>query len=76
MPAATSVAVVPDTVHTDVVVEAKLTGRPEDAVALRVKGAAPSVWFGREPNVMVWLCCVPVPCSWMVWVALALRRYR
>ncbi len=69
VPVATRVAVVPDTVHTDVVIEAKLTGKLEEAVALRVKGALPSVWFGIAPNVMVWLCCRPVPCSAMLWSA-------
>ena len=42
VPAATSVAVLPETVQTDVVVEEKPTGRLEDAVALSVKGALPS----------------------------------
>jgi len=34
VPAAASVTVAPDIVHTGAVVEAKLTARPEDAVAL------------------------------------------
>src|ERR1700722_19740225 len=68
MPTATSVAVVPETVQTDVVVDAKLTGRLEAAVALSVKGALPSAKFESAPNVMVWLCCRPVPCSGMVWL--------
>jgi hypothetical protein len=42
VPTLTSVAVVPETVHTAGVVEAKLTARPEDAVALSVNGAVPS----------------------------------
>ena len=41
-PAATSVTDVPDTVHTVGVVEAKLTAKPEDAVALTVNGAEPN----------------------------------
>jgi len=41
VPSATRVAVVPDTVQTAEVVEAKLTARPEDAVALSVNGAVP-----------------------------------
>jgi hypothetical protein len=67
VPTATSVAVVPDTVHTDEVSEAKLTGRPEDAVALRVKGALPSDIFESAPKVIVWLvwdCCV----TWKLWL--------
>jgi hypothetical protein len=42
VPAATSVTVVPDTVQTGVVVDAKLTVKPDEAVALTVKGAVPS----------------------------------
>ena len=41
VPTATKVTVVPDTVHTEVVVEAKLTASPDDAVALTVNGAVP-----------------------------------
>lgn len=41
VPAATRVTVVPDTVQTAEVVEAKLTARPEDAVPLTGNGAAP-----------------------------------
>ena len=41
VPAAISVTVVPDTVQTAGVVDAKVTGRPELAVALVVNGAAP-----------------------------------
>ena len=43
VPVATNVTVLPLTVHTGVVSEAKLTGRPEDAVALTVNGGAPNV---------------------------------
>jgi hypothetical protein len=41
VPTATSVTVEPDTVQTGDVVEAKLTARPELAVALTVNGAVP-----------------------------------
>ena len=44
VPAATIITVDPDTVHTAGVVEAKLTGRPELAVAMSVNGAAPAAW--------------------------------
>ena len=40
-PAAISVTVAPETVQTGAVVEAKLTARPEEAVALTVNGAEP-----------------------------------
>jgi hypothetical protein len=43
VPAAASVTVLPDTVHNVGVVEAKLTARPEESVALSVNGAVPSV---------------------------------
>ena len=58
VPTATKVTVVPDTVHTEVVVEAKLTASPDEAVALTVNGAVPNASFVRAPNVMVWLPCV------------------
>src|SRR5437879_5074537 len=43
VPAAITVRVVPETVHTGVVVDAKVTARPELAVAERVDGATPKV---------------------------------
>jgi hypothetical protein len=43
VPRATSVTVAPDTVQTADVVEVKLTASPEEAVALTVNGALPSV---------------------------------
>src|ERR1700682_2570287 len=49
------VAVTPLTVHTGVVDEAKLTGNPEDAVALIVNGATPYVFPLGATKVMVWL---------------------
>jgi hypothetical protein len=41
VPRVAKVTVVPDTVQTDDVVEAKLTARPEDALALTENGAVP-----------------------------------
>jgi hypothetical protein len=40
-PAASNVTVAPDTVQTAGVVEAKVTGRPEVAVAVTLNGAEP-----------------------------------
>jgi hypothetical protein len=60
VPTATSVTVAPDTVQTVVVVEVKLTARPEDAVALTVNGAVPKGSVESVPKVMVWLPCVTV----------------
>ena len=41
VPLASSDTVLPEIVQVDGVVDAKLTGRPDDAVALRLNGAAP-----------------------------------
>jgi len=45
VPMATSVTVEPDTEQTPGEAEAKLTARPEDAVALTANGAVPNGWF-------------------------------
>ena len=58
VPTATSVTVDPDTVQMVEVVEAKLTARPDDAVALTVSGAVPNTSFESAPKVMVWVPCV------------------
>ena len=52
-PGATIVTVLPAMVQTDVVVEAKLTARPELAVALTVNGETPKLTLLSAPNVMV-----------------------
>ena len=53
VPVAASVTVLPATVQTDIVNDEKLTGRPDDAVALIVNGAAPSVRLPSAANVIV-----------------------
>jgi hypothetical protein len=58
VPAATSVTVLPDTAHTGEVWELKLTVRPDEAVALTVKGAVPRAWLANAPKVIVWLPAV------------------
>ena len=55
VPALTRVTVLPDTVQTVVVVDAKLTGKPDEALALTVNGGVPRVWFESGAKVMVWL---------------------
>jgi hypothetical protein len=45
----------PDTVQIGLVADAKLTGRPEVAVALTANGKATIGWFGREAKAIVWL---------------------
>jgi hypothetical protein len=52
-PVPTIVTVEPDTVQTAGVVEVKLTGNPEDAVALIVNGAVPTVTSLSGPNAIV-----------------------
>ena len=67
-PGRISVAVVPETVQTVGVIEAKLTVRPELDVALRVTGV-PCTWLAMGANVIVWLRATPVPLSGMLCVA-------
>jgi hypothetical protein len=43
-------------------VELRLTGRPEDAVAFRVKAALFNAWFAGAVNVIVWVASVTVNC--------------
>ena len=53
VPPPTTVSVVPETVQTDMVVEAKLTVRLDVDEALRVMGETPYVWLLSVPKVMV-----------------------
>jgi hypothetical protein len=52
-PTAMMVTMLPDTVHTPAVVEAKLTAMPELDVASIVNGPTPNVTLLRGPKVMV-----------------------
>src|SRR5579863_2456580 len=54
LPTAIIDALVPETVHTAAVVEAKVTASPEVAVAFRVS-VVPTVWFAIVGKLMVWL---------------------
>ena len=54
VPEAISETVVPETVQTVCVVEVKLTGRPEESVALSVR-VVPAVCVAMEPKSIVWL---------------------
>jgi hypothetical protein len=58
VPGATSVTVDPAVVQTAVVVDAKLTVKPEEAVALTPNGEVPNAWFDSVPKLIVWLACV------------------
>jgi len=49
-PAATGVTIAPETVHTEGMLEAKLTERPELALALIVNGGADNVTSASGPN--------------------------
>ena len=53
VPTATKVSVVPLAVQTPCVVDAKLTTRPELALADNAAGAVPSVWLLGDVNVML-----------------------
>lgn len=55
VPAATSVRVVPLTLHTPGVVDVSVTVRPEVALATRALGVSPKVWLAGALNVMVWV---------------------
>ena len=46
--------------HTLGVEVVKVTGSPDDAVALTVKEPLPTSLSGRDPNVIVWLVCVVI----------------
>jgi hypothetical protein len=58
VPNATSVTVLPPTVHTPIVSDEKPTVNPDDAVAVTVNGAVPNCRLLSWPKVMVWLACV------------------
>ena len=54
VPTARMVTVLPDTVQTDVVVDVKLTGRPELAIAVTANGATPRATLLKGKKVMAW----------------------
>ena len=60
VPGASSVAVEPDTVQTEAVVDAKLTGNPELAVAVKVMEETAG-WLAIAAKVIVWLVGVAGP---------------
>ena len=64
VPEATNVTVDPATVQMGVVREAKLTARPEVAVALTVNGALPNAILESGPKLMVWLART----TWKDWL--------
>ena len=53
IPTERRVTTFPDTVQTGAVTDAKLTGKPELAVALRGRGAVPNTTLLGRPNVIV-----------------------
>ena len=61
VPTEISVTVAVDTPQTEVVSELKLTGRPDDALALTLNGGVPYGWFESVPNEMVWLSSLGAP---------------
>ena len=69
-PAATSVTVLPETVQMVGVVEAKLTGRPDEAVAVTVNGGVLRGTFGKGAKLIVCTSLVMVK-AWVTGVAVA-----
>ena len=55
VPIATRVTRAAESVQIEVVCELKLTGNPEEAVALTVNGPAPNARLLRGPNVIAWV---------------------
>jgi hypothetical protein len=75
VPTATSVTIAPDTVQKDGVVEAKLTARPEEAVAPTVNEPGSNDRFASAPKAIVWATnpfCVTAIC-WPSTVMCAVR---
>jgi hypothetical protein len=70
IPTATKVTVDPETVHTAVVWELKLTARPELAVAVTANGADPNATLDSVPKVIVWAPFVTLK-LWLTGVAAA-----
>ncbi len=68
-PPFTRVAVAPETVQTLEVRDVKLTGSPEEAVALSVRVVPMVCGEAIGLNAMVWLFNWPTPLNVMVWVA-------
>jgi hypothetical protein len=64
VPNATRVTVAPEAVQTDGVIAAKLTARPDEAVALTVNGAVPNAIFESALKLIVWFACV----TWKLWL--------
>ena len=54
VPVVTKVTVVPETVHTGGVSDEKLTGNPDDAVALTVNGDADSERSASAAKLIIW----------------------
>src|SRR5579884_3757142 len=68
VPRPVRVTVLPETVHTDAGDALKVTGRPDEAVALTVKGGVFATWLARGPKLMV--CgCPPAPLRKMICTA-------
>ena len=55
MPVPAMVTVKPDTVQTPGVVEVKVTGSPEDDIALTVNGATPKATSASGPNAIMFI---------------------
>jgi len=64
VPSVRRVTVLPEAEHAEGVVEAKLTGKPDDAVAFKLTGVALKVWLGIGAKVMVCASPLTVKLCW------------
>jgi len=64
VPALRRLAVAPDSVQTVGVLDTRVTGRPDEAVAMTGNAGVPKGTFGSGPKAMVWVPCV----TWKVWL--------
>jgi hypothetical protein len=62
VPTAVRVTFVPDTVHTEAVVDVNVTARPDDAIALTANAGLPNTWSESAPNAIVCPIGVTVKC--------------
>ena len=64
VPPLSKVTVFAETVQTEGVVEAKMTGKPDEALALKLNGAEPKVTAGRAEKAMVCASPLTVKLCW------------
>ena len=70
VPATPTVTVEPETEATDGTELLYETGKPELAVAVKVKVGSPTTLFAKDPKVMVCVACVTLAVRPVGWVTL------